>query len=134
MADRIWRSHTQNFINFEFSCYDWPENYYSGIIKITEDGYKSRFSFETIDPIWRSYIRFPVKIKDSGLVNFVKLEYLRNYYEIDYKSKLSNRKSNIAVSYVFRIFFVINHFLLGFELKFIGIYFFENINSFGIPT
>ena len=35
--DPISRLHTQNSINLEFSCYK-PENYYSGILDITEDG------------------------------------------------------------------------------------------------
>ena len=43
MADSIWPSYTQNSINFEFSCYDWPENYYSRNFKIIEDGCKFRF-------------------------------------------------------------------------------------------
>ena len=30
-------------MNFEFSCYDWLENYNSGIFEITEDGCKFRF-------------------------------------------------------------------------------------------
>ena len=46
MADPIWRSQTQNSINFEVPCYDWPENYYSGIVKITEDGCKFRLWFD----------------------------------------------------------------------------------------
>ena len=42
----IWRSHTQNSINFEFCCYDRSENYYSGIFKITENGCKLRFGYD----------------------------------------------------------------------------------------
>ena len=69
MAVPIWRSHTLNLINFESSCYDWPANYYSEIFKITDDGCKFQFQFEMMDPIWRPYIRFPVKIRDFGLLN-----------------------------------------------------------------
>ena len=58
-----YTQHTQNSLNFEFSCYDWPENYYSEIFKFTEDSCKFRFQFEMTDPIWRSYIRFFIKIR-----------------------------------------------------------------------
>ena len=64
---------SQNLINFEFSCYDLPENYYLGVFEITENGFVNS-DFEMTGPIWRPYIRFRVKIRrfSSG-----KLE---NYY------------------------------------------------------
>ena len=54
------------------------------------------------DPIWRPYIRFPVKIRDSGLVNVKNITrvFEANYSEFDYKSKVSNGKSDIAISYL----------------------------------
>ena len=62
MTNLIWRSHTQNSINFVF--------FFATISlkTITRRFLKSpktvaNSDFEMTDPIWRPYIRFPVKIR-----------------------------------------------------------------------
>ena len=150
MANPIWRSHSQNSINFEFSCYDWRENYHLGTCEITEKVINS--DFEMTDPIYRPYIRFPVKIRRfwSG-----KLEkYYWSVWGITTKliTNLNSAIENpILRSHSWRFHrihiilysFVFERFIKGFshlschksslgqfELKFIGIYFSDDIYSF----
>ena len=90
MVDPIWRSNTEDSINFLFYCHDWPENYYSGIFISLKTVFNSDFAMT--GPIWRPYIRFFRENQEILVWQSSKLllECLRNYYEFDYKSKLSN--------------------------------------------
>ena len=146
------RSHTQNSIYFKFSCYDWPENYYSGIFKITEEGCKFRFKFKITDPIWRLYT-YTFSRENQGFWSGKH----ENYYSMSVWGITTNLITSlnsaienpilqshtwcfdriyiIPYSFVRNILkdfspLVILFFFLRFELKFIGIYFFDDIYSF----
>ena len=61
MADRIWRSHTQNLIIFYFLTKIGRKTITRGFLRSLKMVVNS--VFEMTNPIWRPCIRFPVKIR-----------------------------------------------------------------------